>query len=415
MAKKGFFVIQELTIFLIFTLLFSTVAKPASAFYDVDLIHKNQTVDFVEKSGIITFLPESYENPVKRYVVFGSGPISDVRSIAHNLIYDTISKNGFFSVGVFSQNDVLNLKSKGYTVIEDFPLEFDSLKSNIRIKIREKFLNNWKMLFRAEDEIDLLVNKFNAMIERLEKTYDELRLTQISLVQSEKLASIGTLAAGIAHEMNNPLSGLQNCIKRISKNPENLLQNKKYLNLMMEASDRIERVIQNLMNYSRHQELKFEKVNIITIIENSLLLVSHKLEKSKITVERDYTTSIKEIEVSPIHIEQVIINIILNSVDAINDLEKINENALAKIYFKIRKSEESKINIEIEDTGKGMHQEELKKIFDPFYTSKDTGKGTGLGLSVSYNIIDLHKGTISVESTPDIGTKFIISLPIKQI
>src|SRR5256885_3326854 len=138
MTKKGFFVIQKLTIFLIFTLLFSTVAKPASAFYDVDLIHSNPSATFVEKSGLITFLPEQYENPVKRYVVFGSGPISDVRSIAHSLIYDTISKNGFFSVGVFSQNDILNLKSKGYAVIEDFPLEFDSLNQvNSNVIVQE--------------------------------------------------------------------------------------------------------------------------------------------------------------------------------------------------------------------------------------------------------------------------------------
>src|SRR5690349_12501323 len=130
MAKKDFIVIQKLTIFLIFTLILSTVAKPVSAFYDVDLIHTNPSVSFVEKSGIITFSQVPYENPVKRYVVFGSGPVSDVRSIAQNLIYDTSSKNGFFSVGVFSQNDVLNLKSKGYTVIEDFPLEFDSLNQS---------------------------------------------------------------------------------------------------------------------------------------------------------------------------------------------------------------------------------------------------------------------------------------------
>jgi len=129
MTKKSF-VIQELTFFLIFTLLFSTVAKPAFSFYDTDLTHPNQTFDFVEKSGIITFLPELYENPIKRYVVFGSGSISDVRSVAHNLIYEISSKNGFFSVGVFSQNDILNLKLKGYTVIEDFPLEFDSLSQS---------------------------------------------------------------------------------------------------------------------------------------------------------------------------------------------------------------------------------------------------------------------------------------------
>src|SRR5579864_9567747 len=134
MAKKDFFVIQKLTIFLIFILLFSIAAKPASAFYDVDLIHTATSVDSLEKTGLIKFLPTPYENPVKRYVVFGSGPVSDVRSTAQNLIYDTSSKNGFFSVGIFSQNNILNLKSKGYTIIEDFPLEFDSLnqfKSNI--------------------------------------------------------------------------------------------------------------------------------------------------------------------------------------------------------------------------------------------------------------------------------------------
>jgi len=137
MAKKSF-VIKELTFFLIFTLIFSTVAKPAFSFYDVDLTNPNQTIDSVEKSGIITFLPESYENPVKRYVVFGSGSISDVRSVAHNLIYEVSSQNGFFSVGVFSQNDILNLKLKGYTIIEDFPLEFDSLsQSNTNMATHE--------------------------------------------------------------------------------------------------------------------------------------------------------------------------------------------------------------------------------------------------------------------------------------
>ncbi|HMK32318.1 MAG TPA: hypothetical protein VK431_01700, partial [Nitrosopumilaceae archaeon] len=137
MAKKNF-VIQELTFFLIFTLIFSTVAKPAFSLYDIDLTNPIQSSNFVEKSGIITFLPELYENPVKRYVVFGSGSISDVRSVAHNLIYEISSQNGFFSVGVFSQNDILNLKLKGYTVIEDFPLEFDSLtQSNTNMVTHE--------------------------------------------------------------------------------------------------------------------------------------------------------------------------------------------------------------------------------------------------------------------------------------
>ncbi len=126
MGKKGFFIIQELTVFLIFILLFSVIAKPAFAFYDFDLPHPGQATNLLEKSQLITFLSGSNENPVKRYIILGSGSIGDVRSIAHKIIYEARTQNGFFSIGVFSQNDVLNLKLKGNTVIEDIPLEFDS-------------------------------------------------------------------------------------------------------------------------------------------------------------------------------------------------------------------------------------------------------------------------------------------------
>jgi two-component system NtrC family sensor kinase len=294
-------------------------------------------------------------------------------------------------------------------------IDLNSLNSVYQNKINnnKKTFKKWKYSIHTDDELDLLVDKFNGMLERLKNTYEKLRSAQSSLIQSEKLASIGTLAAGIAHEMNNPVSGIRNCIRRISKDPENLHQNRKYLNLIMEASERIEHVIHNLLNYSRQQEMKFEKVNLATVIENSLLLVRHKLENSKISIKKKYDF-IPDIEASPIHIEQVIVNLLLNSIDAINESVSNNINKTSEISIEINKPVDSYLQIIVNDTGKGMEKEEIKKIFDPFYTSKSTGKGTGLGLSVSYNIIELHNGTIIAESDYGKGTKFIISLPIRQ-
>jgi two-component system NtrC family sensor kinase len=278
----------------------------------------------------------------------------------------------------------------------------------IRIKTREKILDKWKIFFRAEDEIDLLLQKFNDMIERLEKTYEELQKTQASLLQSEKLASIGTLVAGFAHEVNNPIAGLQSCIRRISENPENIEQTKKYVKLMNDAANRVENIITNLLNFARKQELNFETVDISLVIENALLLAGYQLEQSRIVIENNIDRRYL-VRGSQNHLGQVLLNIMLNSIDAINQKVSLNPDSPRRISF-TSSTNKNYVTLNIEDSGIGIETDKIDKIFDPFFTTKKVGEGTGLGLSISYNIIKEHNGEIRVESIPGEGTTFIISL-----
>ncbi len=167
-------------------------------------------------------------------------------------------------------------------------IDLDALRTGTqpRIAIRQKLLGRWRFWFRAEDEIDQLTEHFNRMIDRLEDAYASLRSAQASLLQSEKLASIGTLAAGIAHEVNNPLAGLRNCIRRLSTGNPTAGQKARYLALMDEASEKIERVVQRLLNFTRKHELRPEPVDIAAVIENALVLVGYRLESARITIEK---------------------------------------------------------------------------------------------------------------------------------
>ena len=280
-----------------------------------------------------------------------------------------------------------------------------------QIRIREKFLNRIKMLFRAEDEIDILADRFNQMIVRLDKAYRDLQNAQSNLIQSEKLATVGTLTAGLAHEINNPVAGLQNCIRRIKNDPSNIEQNKKYLVMMENAVDKIEKVVGNLLNFTRKQSGDFISISISEIIENSLLLVSHRLEKLRISVTNNLPADLPMIRGNKNQLEQVMLNLFINSVDSIE--EKISKHPDSERRLNLSASiEDNFVKITVEDTGNGIPKNIMDKIFDPFFTTKSPGKGTGLGLSVVYNIIDAHQGKIYFESEEGKGTKVNFYLPI---
>lgn len=280
-----------------------------------------------------------------------------------------------------------------------------------QIRIREKFLDRIKMLFRAEDEIDILADRFNQMIFRLDKAYRDLQNAQSNLIQSEKLATVGTLTAGLAHEINNPVAGLQNCIRRIQNDPNNVEQNKKYLAMMENAVDKIEKVVGNLLNFTRKQSGDFISISISEIVENSLLLVSHRLEKLRISVTNNIPTNLPTIKGNKNQLEQVMLNLFINSIDSIE--EKISKHPDSERRLILSASRENDfVKIRIEDTGSGIPENIKDKIFDPFFTTKSPGKGTGLGLSVVYNIIDAHQGKIYFESEEGKGTKVNFYLPI---
>ncbi|HEB62286.1 MAG TPA: HAMP domain-containing histidine kinase [Bacteroidetes bacterium] len=280
-------------------------------------------------------------------------------------------------------------------------------KENLKIERPryKKILN-----FYFKDELDLLVSKFNMMLARLKRNVEELKRNRDSFIQTEKLASIGTLTSGIGHEINNPLSGIQNGVNRLIRNPDDIEQNKKYLDLIKEATDKIEIIVQQLLNFSRKQDVLFERINPVTILENSIKLVSYKLNKYNIIVKQSLCC-VQYLNASTNHLEQVFLNLFLNSIDAINEKRKMNPDFQGKISIRLE-CKEGKSIIHINDNGIGIKDEIQNSIFDPFFTTKEVGKGTGLGLYVSYDIIKEHGGKLSFNSTYGTGTEFIIILPI---
>lgn len=255
---------------------------------------------------------------------------------------------------------------------------------------------------KTKDEISVLADKFNEMAIRLQNTHSDLKKAQNSLIQAEKLASIGNLASGLTHEISNPLAGLKNCLIRIQKNP-NKTQINRYFKLMMNAIEKIEKVVVGLLDFSRKDVYQFKPFPLHITIDRALSLVEYKLEKSGIRVERNYDRRLNRCVGDSQRIEQVIINLVLNSIDAMPGGGNL------RIATSLDGPD---VRLEIGDTGEGIALKNIDKIFDPFFTTKEPGKGTGLGLSVSYNIVREHGGNISVKSEEGQGTTFAITFPL---
>lgn len=287
-------------------------------------------------------------------------------------------------------------------------LSLDSLseKSFPKIRIREKFFGFIRFFFRAVDEIDILTDKFNDMILRLHDAYYNLQTTQKKLIQSEKLATVGSLASGLAHEINNPIAGVKYCLRRIKQNPKNIEQNNRYIIMMTEAVDRIEKVIKNLLNFSRKEEMIFKPVNLEEVIEKVLILIGHRLEKSHISLSKQIDKNNTKINGSSIHLEQIFMNLLLNAIDAIEECKNLGKGII-KINSVHRNGN---LEIFVEDNGIGIPSDKLEKIFNPFYTTKI--EGTGLGLAVISRLVEAHMGKISVVSKKNKGSKFILTFPI---
>jgi two-component system NtrC family sensor kinase len=181
---------------------------------------------------------------------------------------------------------------------------------------------------------------------------------------------------------------------------------------MENAVDKIEKVVGNLLNFTRKQSGDFISISISEIIENSLLLVSHRLEKLRISVTNNIAADLPMIRGNKNQLEQVMLNLFINSIDSIE--EKISKHPDSERRLILSANRESDfVKIKIEDTGSGIPKNIMDKIFDPFFTTKSPGKGTGLGLSVVYNIIDAHQGQIYFESEEGKGTIVNLKLKVK--
>lgn len=309
---------------------------------------------------------------------------------------------GSYGFSKFLTSPIKNLK----LIAEDIDLN-NINESKLKFDLYTEHQKNKIYVF---DEIDDLMKTFQNMLIRLDQTYNKLLTTQSAMNQSEKLASIGTLVSGLAHEINNPLSGLQSCLRRINDNPDNITQNIKYIEIMNEATFKIKNVVDGLLNFSRVSESKKLPYSIKEIIKSSIKLISFRKTHKNIIIIFDEPEKDLFVLCNKNELEQVLFNLLKNSYDAIDEKFKLVDNFEPKIDI-ILKIIENKVIIEIIDNGKGISKEHLQRVFDPFFTTKDVGKGTGLGCSICYNIIKDHDGSISVDSKELENTSFKILLP----
>lgn len=297
-----------------------------------------------------------------------------------------------------------------------------------------------RVYLKQNDELGQLANTFNKMIESLQQTRNEiedynrtleekiiqrtleLEEAQAQLIQSEKMSAIGQLAAGVAHELNNPLGGilgyaqfaLEKMKKRQIDDPDDkgLTSFIRYLTDIETQARRCKAIVQNLLRFSRSRRTtEFEDVDINATIEDTVTFVEHQLHMSQIELILELNDSLPIVQGSSGQLQQVFTNLIINAMHA--------SEPQAKIHIKSRFSPAlgefgGAVEVQITDQGCGIEPESIKKIFEPFFTTKEVGKGTGLGLSVSYGIIKDHGGEIKVDSVVGQGTTFTLILPVQK-
>lgn len=240
--------------------------------------------------------------------------------------------------------------------------------------------------------------------------------TEEELIRSEKLASLGQLAASVAHEVNNPLAGIMIYVKLfLKKYKEEKLQTdntEKQLLKMDKELDRTTRIIRNLLDFARQSEPNIRPVDINKVLEAALLLVGHQINLENISLEKKSDAQLPLILADFDKIQQVLINIIMNAIQAMPGGGNLTIATSVAKGIRIGESLKDTIRIDISDTGVGITEENMNKLFTPFFTTKEKGKGVGLGLPVVHGIIEQHKGKIKVDSKPNVGTTFSIYLEV---
>ncbi len=256
-----------------------------------------------------------------------------------------------------------------------------------------------RLLSAMGDQIALAIAKA--------KMIEEIRTAHEQLIQSEKLASLGQLISSIAHEINNPLTPIIGYSQRLLIQPGIDEKEKRSLELIHSSAQRVAKIIEKLLSFSRKYkpERTYEDINLL--IEQSLEFREYQLKLENIKIVKDLDPELPKTMVDPHQIQQVFTNIILNAEQAMSESQ---DHGRLKVGTKIKKN--NIIEISFSDDGPGIPKEYIGKVFDPFFTTKDPGKGTGLGLAVAYGIINEHGGEIHVSSDEGKGTTFVIELPV---
>ncbi len=252
-------------------------------------------------------------------------------------------------------------------------------------------------------------------IELEEANRKKLRF-EARLRDQQKLESIGTLAGGVAHEINNPVNGIMNYGQLIFDESDENSTIKEYAQEIIHETERVSEIVTNLLQFSRQEHRGFSMVKITDIIDKTLSLVKTIIRNDQIDIQVEIEENLPRIECRSQQIQQVLLNLLTNARDSLNskypgaDADK----KLILICKKVKRKNKEWVQIIVEDHGTGIEKSIQKKIFDPFYTTKDRASGTGLGLYISYGIVKDHKGRLTFETMEDSFTRFYLYLPVKE-
>jgi PAS domain S-box-containing protein len=244
-----------------------------------------------------------------------------------------------------------------------------------------------------------------------------LRVLQNQVIHAEKLATVGQIAAGVAHEINNPLTSIQACVEAVlhkaSMATQGLIPNQidpvdlERLKRVQEGAERIRRFTHDLVGYARPSRVEIERLDFNEVVEHALSFCEHILEKAKATLDRDLAPTLPPVRAVRDQMMQVVTNLVTNAAQALG----------AKgggIRVRTFREGEAAVGLAVTDTGSGIREEHRANIFDPFFTTKPAGSGTGLGLSVVRNIVYAHGGQITFQSKLGSGTTFVVTLPVSH-
>jgi two-component system, NtrC family, sensor kinase len=286
----------------------------------------------------------------------------------------------------------------------------------------------YQIHLQASGELQELANSFNTMSVQIREAHDEINAwnrtleqrveqktrelsgAQDEMLRVERMASIGKLAAVVAHEINNPLAGILTYAKllkkRLAKEPQPNAENIGMLELMESESRRCGEIVKNLMTFARPTSMNMEPADLNSVIDRCVRLVKHQLTLKNIELHLDLNRELPLVRCDPGQIEQVILALVMNAIDALP--------SGGNLWLGSRAVNSDAIELEVRDDGVGMPRDVLAKMFEPFFTTKEHGRGLGLGLAISRNIVDRHGGRIEVASEPGHGTTFTISLPLRS-